>query len=384
MTVYDDATTRGMSIHLKGRSSSNDAYHEPAPAALHTHPAHRDPEYDDRIRGIAETSLWVVCAISNPVRYKSRYALYRKFRYHITQELGLNLLTVECAHGDRDTQLTTDGILDVVVETPNASTRTARTIDVRVRNSTFVWLKENLWNIGARHLPHDCEYVLFADADIRFENRHIATETIHALQEYAVVQPFETAADLGSKGEIIDVHRSFGYCHAHGWEWRPRTDGVGGYSSKPPPGVHAFGNSWHPGFAMAMRRRLLDTLPLLEVCALGAGDHHMCAAFIGKADLTFPKTIHQNYKKIVMAWQAKAVEFVRKNFGYVAGTISHGWHGTKANRKYVDRWTILIRHAFDPETDVYHNSRGVVELVDTKPGLRDDVRTYFRQRDEDA
>lgn len=329
--------------------------------------------------------LWVVCAVSNPARYKTRYTLYKKFKHHITAELGLNLLTVEAAYGDRDFQLTDDCIPDTVLTTTLDSG--VKTIDVRVRNASHIWLKENLWNVGARHLPCDCRYVLFADADIEFLNPHIASEIVHALQEYKVVQPFESAADLGPQGQITDVHKSFGWCFVQGWEWRPEPDGKGGYGAKRPDNVphrRAFGNLWHPGFAMAFRRSVLDKLPLLETGVLGAGDHHMCGALIGRARLTLPSGIHDNYKREVMAWQDRAAAVVNKNFGFVPGTIVHHFHGSKTNRRYVSRWDVLVNNKFDPQADVYRNAQGVLELEDRNPELRDAMRAYFRQRNEDG
>ena len=368
-----------------GRDSTNPAYYDPHPKSLHTHPLHPDPEFDRRMRDAATSTLWVITAVSNPIRFKTRYALYKRFRNHIVNELRLNLITVECALGDRDHQLTDDDLNDTVVSA--VTKHGVKTIDVRVRNNSQVWLKEPLQNIGARFLPQDCRYVLFADADIEFHNTHVATEIINALQEYRVVQPFETCADMGPTGQIIDVHRSFGYCYAQGWEWRPAADGKGGYSAPKPPGVSkpaGFGQPWHPGYCLAMRKDVLDRLPLLEVGVLGAGDHHMLGAIIGKAELTIPDTIHPTYRKTVMDWQARAAKVVNRDLGYVNGTILHGFHGAKGNRRYVSRWKILIDNDFDPETDLYKNAQGVPELEDHKPGLRNGIRAYFRQRDEDG
>lgn len=364
----------------QGRQSTHETYHEPHPKALHTHPRHADPEYDERISAAAAHELWVVTAVSNPARFKTRYALYKKFRHHITQELGLPLVTVEAAYGDRDFQLTDDGLSDAVLTGP-------RTVDVRVRNKSQVWLKENLWNIGARYLPRDCKYVLFADADIEFLSPHIATEIVHALQEYRVVQPFETAADLGPQGQVMDVHRSFGWCYANGWEWRPQPDGRGGYNAKKPADVPrpvGFGTPWHPGYAVALRRSVLDRLPFLEVGVLGAGDHHQMGALIGKAELTMPKKIHASYREQVLAWERRAADVVNRDLGFVPGTILHHFHGAKANRKYVSRWDILVLFQFDPVSDVYRNSQGVLELEEHKPELRDAIRRYFKQRQEDG
>ena len=133
-----------------------------------------------------------------------------------------------------------------------------------------------------------------------------------------------------------------------------------------------------------MRRDVLDRLPILETGILGAGDHHMMGALIGKAELTMPSKVHDNYKKQVLAWQRRAAQVVRMDLGYVPGTILHGFHGAKVNRRYGSRWDILVTHNFDPERDVYKNAYGVLELEDTRPALRDAIKRYFKQRHEDG
>jgi hypothetical protein len=68
----------------------------------------------------------------------------------------------------------------------------------------------------------------------------------------------------------------------------------------------------------------------------------------------------------------------------VPGTIEHAWHGPKAGRRYVDRWTILVDNDFDPGPDLKRNLFGVIDLAGNKPRLRLDIDRYFRGRDEDA
>jgi len=86
----------------------------------------------------------------------------------------------------------------------------------------------------------------------------------------------------------------------------------------------------------------------------------------------------------VLAWQARAADVVKRDLGFVPGTILHHFHGSKANRKYVSRWDILVLFQFDPTRDVYRNSQGVLELEEHKPELRDAIRRYFKQRQEDG
>ena len=236
--------------------------------------------------------------------------------------------------------------------------------------------------------------MLFCDADVTFWNRHVGSETVHALQLYKVVQPFETCAGLGPTGAVQRVDRGFGYCHAHGWEWRPRPAGPskgGGryrYASKPPAGAaaDAFGTPWHPGFCMAMSMQTFEALGgLLEVAACGAGDHHMMAAFIGRADCSLPEGLHPNYEQAVLDFQRRAERVVMRHLGYVHGTIAHGFHAPLRNRMYTERWSILLEHQYDPREDLVRNACGVFEIrVDAKPRLHMALLAYFRARDEDA
>ncbi len=64
-------------------------------------------------------------------------------------------------------------------------------------------------------------------------------------------------------------------------------------------------------------------------------------------------------------------------------TIRHRFHGAKDNRRYVERWQVLIRHRYDPQRDVILNLEGVLELAGNKPGLGRDIHRYFRDRAED-
>ena len=62
----------------------------------------------------------------------------------------------------------------------------------------------------------------------------------------------------------------------------------------------------------------------------------------------------------------------------------HYFHGNKADRKYQDRWKILVDNQFDPLVDIYKDSNGLWQLDDTKIKLRDSIRRYFRERNEDC
>ncbi len=64
--------------------------------------------------------------------------------------------------------------------------------------------------------------------------------------------------------------------------------------------------------------------------------------------------------------------------------LLHYFHGAKKNRGYYNRSAMLWDHQFDPAKDLKRDWQGMWQLTDQKIGLRDDLRAYFRSRDEDG
>jgi hypothetical protein len=303
--------------------------------------------------------LHVISVISNPQRFQTRYKLYKDFEKEML-EAGVHLVTVETAFGERKHGVT-------LLDSPN---------HVLLRTSTELWHKENMINLGVQVLPDDWEYVAWIDADISFLRKDWAVETIHQLQHHSIVQLFQNALDLGPLGETFNVYNGFGYSFANGLpEWTTSNHPYAGKGGK----------YWHPGFAWAARREAWDDLGgLIDHAILGAADHHMALSLIGKAQQSIPEGIHKNYIDLVLRWQRRADLHIRQNIGYVPGTIAHHWHGKKKDRKYWDRWEILKRWNFDPFIDIKRDYQGLWQLSHEGIRMRNDLRSYFRQRNEDS
>lgn len=300
--------------------------------------------------------LHVVAAVANPLRWHSRIDLYRKFEQHMLDS-GVKLTVVECAYGERPH----------VIHSPHVQ-------HVPVRARTMVWTKENLLNIGISRLPHDWKYVAWVDADVMFRHPHWATETVHALQHYDIVQPWGECYDLGPHGEHLELHTSF--CKI----WKHRQPIMQG----PKCGPHTPYKFAHPGYGWAATRQALEWVGgLIDTAALGASDHHMAMALIDRVGDSIHGGMTEGYKRPLYQWQKRALHHINKNISYVPGTIEHGWHGPKKSRKYVERWDVLAKWKFDPDTDLKKNVQGVIELAGNKPGMAHDIDMYLRQRDED-
>jgi len=304
-------------------------------------------------------TLHVIAVISNPARFETRYRLYREFAQRMGCNPRIQLHTVETAHGAR----------------AHAVTKFEDPYHYQLRTDQELWQKEAMINAGLRRLPHDWQYVAWIDADVQFVRPDWAEETIHQLQHFQIVQMFEHAIDLGPTGETLaPVHTSLGSLVAAG---KPIKATATYYSEGA-----KFG---HPGFAWAARREAIDAVGgLFDHGILGSSDHHMALALVGQAARSVPKGMHPNYRKAVAQWEARATTHLKGSFGALSGTLLHHWHGRKADRQYASRWEILLRHNFDPYADIYKDAQGLWRLHGNKPGLRDDIRRYFRSRNEDS
>lgn len=309
-------------------------------------------------------NFYVVAVMTNPERFKTRPRLFKEFMARM-EKYGAKLFVVEGTFGDRDYEVT---------EASNPR-------HIQIRTDSELWLKENLINIGISRLPADWEYVAWIDGDIDFVRPDWMEETVHELQHHPVVQMFEDAVDLGPSHQIIATHKSFASCYKNGLSYKRGKEGetFGYYYGKNGPGAY-----WHPGYAWAATRAAINTFGgLFEHGIAGAGDHHMACALIGEGKASVPGKIHPNYKKYVLAWEERALR-LHKNIGFIGGTIYHFWHGKKRDRKYKDRWSILIENKYNPSTDIYKDWQGVLCLYPGHEQLRDELRNYFKSRNEDS
>ena len=312
--------------------------------------------------------LVVITIISNPVRYQSRYKLYRKFEEQM-KEAGALLITVEQAFGERPFEVTEKN-------NPN---------HVQVRSIDELWHKENMINIGLRYAAQiypDFKYVAWIDADVLPMRpvREWLEETVHQLQHYQVVQMFKTAYDLDPTGNVMGgPQQSFLSKYVQSGCIQPIN---GGFWND-----YYYMQHGHPGYAWAANRDALDSLGgILDFAILGAGDRHMALGLVGCMDQSF-EALNQTYRRALLQWQERSERWIKRDVGFVNGSIYHYFHGKKVDRKYSQRWKILRDNDFDPDKDIKEDSQGLYVLETWSPRqirLRDQLRAYFRARNEDS
>lgn len=308
----------------------------------------------------SDNTLHVVTVISNTERYHSRYRLAREFIERMRCTPNVQLHVVEAAFGDRAHEVT-EGRDEGIVEGG----------DLQLRVNTNAWIKENMINLGVRALlPRDWRYLAWVDADIEFRDPQWAQETLHQLQHFHVVQPWQHCADLGHHGSIMQTHTSFGYLLQSGARLQRWTDEPYKYG--------------HSGFAWACTRTFFEQVGgLIDFCPLGSADHHMAWSMIGQQQYSVHRKMAPSFHRRVVDWQQRAMRITHGDVGFCVGRIEHNFHGPKGRRYYRERWQILIDHGFDPDKDLMHDAQGCIHIAG-KPNLEAAIRKYNRSRHEDS
>lgn len=338
------------------------------------HPKLRDPLQFHRPDYVDEP-LYVITPVFNPQRYRARWKHYKNFEKYVLDS-GAHLVTIEATFGARE-----DSIIDQVHENH---------IVIHVRTSQEIWLKENMINVAIQRLPANWKYVAWIDSDLAFVRPDWVGETIQQLQHYKVVQMFSEAYDMNYDWEMFQHHKSFMWCYKHEDPEAGIPNQLGKIPGKPKehyivqtPGQKGY---WHPGYAWAARREAVDDLGgLIDWGILGGGDTFMAYALIGALNQrTMPNSLGKVGVDMLTQWQERAERYIRRNVGYVKGAITHHWHGSKKDRAYYDRGTILTTASYDPMSDLYRDSQGLYQINPENIKLRDGARTYFQQRNEDG
>jgi hypothetical protein len=218
-------------------------------------------------------------------------------------------------------------------------------------------------------LPIDWNYVAWIDSDIEFCNKDWVRETIEQLQTFDIVQMFTHAVELGPNCETLQVHTGFMYSYIN--KCAQEKDKYTGFR--------------HPGYAWAATRGAIDKIGgLIDFAVFGSGDFNMASAFIGQVEKSLRADLHPNFILLCKIFQERCDRHIKRNVGFVRGSVLHNWHSCKSRRRYHDRPKVLAELQFDPLRDLKKDNHGLWILEDINIKLRDEIRYYFRSRHEDS
>jgi len=298
-----------------------------------------------------EKKLHVIAVISNPCLFAKRYILMREFIHRIEKEEdNVELYIVELAYGKQRFLITDE---------KNKN-------HLQLRTECPLWHKENMINLAVqRLLPKNYKAFAWVDADVEFESTTWAMDALRILNgSKDIVQLFSHCCDMAENETSMSVFNSAGYQYTK--KNRYINNGI---------------NYSHPGFAWAMTRNAYEKMGgLYELGILGAGDFIMLLSLFNDVDKYIEK-YNDGYKTSILEFQKK-IKSLR--FGYVPGVIRHYFHGSKKNRKYKERYQILLDHDYNPQVHVTRGKNGI--LVPTEKfsqEFKSDIYAYFKERNED-
>jgi hypothetical protein len=297
-----------------------------------------------------EERLNVIIVISNPCLYAKRYILLKEFVQRMQSEDHINLFIVEMIYNNQKFIVTEKGNIN----------------HLQLKTQTPLWHKENMINLGVKYLlPKDYRSFAWVDADIEFENNSWALDTLKILNGCKdIVQLFSHCIDMDSDETNLNIFNSFGYSYVK--EKKYTTRGL---------------DYWHPGYAWAMTRKMYESInQIYDKGILGSGDNIMALSFINRVKNMNNQNYSKEYNQSMLDFEKKSNRF---RLGYVPGVIRHHYHGSKQNRKYTERWKILMKWQYTPDM-LQYDSQGILVPTDKLPqGFKQDILNYFRERQED-
>lgn len=306
-----------------------------------------------------EEFLHMVICVSNAVQYESRYILAKKFIKRIEkEEKNVILYIVELAY-------------DLPNQKPQKFfiTKKDNPRHLQLRTNVPLWHKENMLNIGINKLlPRDSKAFCWADADIIFEDPYWAINTLKILNGTRdIVQNFHLCVDMDADENPMSIFTGFGYQYTNK---RPYQKGGNPLTQ------------WHPGYVWSCTRKAYEQMGgLYEHGICGAGDNHMSLSWINNGIKSVHENVSNEYKQSILEYQERCKGLT---ISYVPGVIKHEFHGKKSDRKYNERWLLLVKNGYDPYEHITYNKDGL--LIPTKEcpqKLLEDIYNYFCSRKED-
>ena len=299
-----------------------------------------------------EEKLNVIIVISNPCLYAKRYILLKEFVKRIEEEEeNVNLFIVELVYGNQK----------FIITNKNNKHH------LQLKTEVPLWHKENMINLGVKYLlPKDYKAFAWIDADVEFDNYTWASDTLKILNGCKdIVQLFSHCIDMDQDKNNLNIFNGFGYCF----------EKQKNYTTK---GT----DYWHPGYAWAITRKAYEKINgLYDKGILGSGDSIIAMSLINKCISINNANYDKDYNNSMLDYQKIASKL---RLGYTPGIIRHYYHGSKINRKYTERWKILMKYNFSPYIDIMYDCSGIIIPTNSfSQEFKDEILNYFKERKED-
>ena len=226
-----------------------------------------------------------------------------------------------------------------------------------VNSHSYMFHKERLCRVLESKIPKKYTKIVFLDADLIFSDAKWYSDMSKKLNTYDVVQAFEFGHWLDLTYKNVSLTRET--------------------AVKSPSNVYS--HIFHPGFAWGFRREWYNKVGFFDWAVSGSGDTLSVAAWMKQ---TFVKGAHSLPMSMNSVYQDYCT-MKKPKISYLEGIhVFHLYHGSRVNRQYVDRHSIL-NVARDIRTLLKVNKDGAYEWVEPSR-WNPKLLAYFVTRDDDG
>ena len=281
-------------------------------------------------------------------------------------------------------------------------------VHVKVKECNICWQKEALLNLAETIVPKQYTKIAWIDHDLFFTNLNWYNDTSKALDEFNLVQLFEDAYLTDIKGNV--ERHAYSFFSARGlnlqyikhkklscWvdndmnvvevvkplnyipnppvtkENKDQEKIINGIKCKP-----LYKMVYHVGFAYAANRSLWSKgIKLFPYFFLGSGDIAIALAVFNCSVKLYNDQFLQGHKEWVYAFY----KYVNSKYSFIKGSVYHEYHGSRKNRNYDTRHTLVSKHNFVFENSLHLQDNLLV--IKDAPEFSEDIKKYFKDRNED-
>ncbi len=222
-----------------------------------------------------------------------------------------------------------------------------------VKTNSYMFHKENLFNLLIERIPKKYDKIVCLDGDVIFENDNWINILDEKLNNYDIVMPYHDGILLSSSYQNID------------------STGVTILDTR----YNDRQKKLLAGYAISFNRDFFEKVGFYEYAILGGGDKMLFRDFI---DWELKINPFNSTKKQDYLDKVKSMKFT---YSYISGIVFHLYHGTTENRKYLERHSLLTDLNID--TDLVKNDDGVLEFISPNK-YNNVVLGYFKSRNEDV
>ncbi len=297
--------------------------------------------------------LAVITSFFNPSNYeniKSNYLQFQKFM----DDSGVDLFTAELAFDDQEF----------------FTEESEYNLHIRGGKNNIMWQKERLLNLILDRVPEDYNNIAWIDCDVIFDNLNWANEVNKKLNEYKLLQLFETVNYYNNQ-RVIQTSLDGIIKHLYDEKQCADVD-------------FSWNHGGTSGHAWAIRRECIDKTGFIDNQILGGGDSIMMLAGVGCLDTNFLyQNMNSKWLSQTLLWSNRFYKEIKNSVFYITNQAYHLYHGKTSKRNYDYRARYLLDNDYNPRSDIKLNDDGLWEWNTNKTDLHKKVMNYFGERDED-